>query len=233
MAKLTRPIAPKSEETTTATGVERVAELVRFLRDRISTHALPPHAPLREEALAQEFRTSRAYVREALSSLEERGLVERIPNLGARVAKFDIDAVIHTYQVREVLEGLCVRLATLNSKPSDWKALQGRFERARKIVEEQGSVEEYLAAIDEFRRRTMGLAGNPVLQDFQETMLDRTRMIIRRIAILPGRPAQGLAEHAAIVAAMIAGDADRAEILARANIRSAQQFVLRYKEFLL
>lgn len=215
------------------TGVERVAELVRALRGQIASNALPPSAPLREEALAQEFGASRSHVREALSSLEERGLVERIPNVGARVARLDIETVIHTYQVRELLEGLCIRLATLNSRPIDWKPIQVRFERARKAFEADGNVDEYLACIDEFRRRTMDLAGNPVLQDFLETMLDRTRMIIRRIAILPGRPAQGLSEHALIVAAMMAGDAERAEQLARANIRSAQETMLRYKDFLL
>ena len=216
-----------------ATGVERVAELVSALRGQIASNALPPSAPLREEALAQAFGTSRGNVREALSSLEQRGLVERIPNVGARVAPLDIETVVHTYQVREVLEGLCIRLATQNSRPADWKPLQARFERARKAFEAKGNVDDYLACIDEFRQLTMELAGNPVLRHFLETMLDRTRMIIRRIAILPGRPAQGLGEHAMIVAAMMAGDADRAEALAQANIRSARETMLRYKDFLL
>jgi DNA-binding GntR family transcriptional regulator len=222
----------RKEDGPAATGAERVAELVRLLRDRISSRAIEPLSPLREEALAQEFDTSRAYVREALSSLEQRGLVERIPKFGARVAKLEVEDAIHIYETREALEGQCVRLAVLKSKPSDWKSLQARFERAVTRFEMDGSVEDYLAAIDEFRLRTMERADNPVLRDCQEMMLDRSRLIIRRVAILPGRPRQGMQEHLAVMQGMVEGDADRAADLARENIRSALQFLLRYKSYL-
>ncbi|MCX7200997.1 MAG: GntR family transcriptional regulator [Burkholderiales bacterium] len=209
----------------------RVPDLVRLLRDRISTHTIAPATPLREAALAQEFFVSRAYVRDALSSLEERRLVERIPNVGARVVKIDLELAIKIYETREALESQSVRLATINSKPGDWKSFQTKFHQARQLFQANGSVEEYLCAINDFRQRCTELADNPVLLDFQEMMLDRTRMIIRRVAILPGRPAQGLAEHAALVTAMDAGDAEKAAQLARENIRSALQFLIRYKDF--
>ncbi len=231
MTKVTRrtPISKRSKAP--VTSALKVVDLVRLLRDRISTHAIAPSTPLREAALAQEFDVSRAYIREALSSLEERRLIERIPNVGARAVKLDLDLAIKIYETREALEGQCVRLATLNTKRSDWKSFQVMFQQARKQFESNESVEEYLVAIDAFRQRCMELADNPVLYDYQEMMLERTRMIIRRVAILPGRPEQGLAEHAELISAMMAGDAEKAAELARANIRSAAQFLVRYKDF--
>lgn len=214
------------------TGAGRVADLVRQLRDRISGHEILPGTPLREEALAQEFATSRASVREALSSLEERGLIERIPNIGARVTSLDFDMAVHIYETREALESQSVRLATLNSTSADWVDLHDRFAAARRDFEQDGGLEAYLAAIDAFRERTISLANNPVLLDFQEQMLDRTRKLIRRIAILPGRPEQGLSEHAALVTAIAAGDAEHAAQLARENIRSALKLMITYKDFL-
>jgi DNA-binding GntR family transcriptional regulator len=213
-------------------GPNRVTELVRLLRDRITVQALAPHTPLREEAIAQEFDTSRVYVREALSVLADRGLVERIPNIGARVAKLDLKSAIEIYQTREALESQTVRLATLNSKPSDWKTLVKEFESAKRQINKDGSIERYLSAIDSFRQLTMDLAGNSVIREFQEVMVDRTRLLIRKVAILPGRAEQGLAEHSATLSAITVGDADRAAELARKNIRSALSFIVRYKDFL-
>jgi DNA-binding GntR family transcriptional regulator len=64
-----------------------------------------------------------------------------------------------------------------------------------------------------------------------DSILENTRVIMRRVQILPGRAAAGLAEHRACVAAMRAGDADKAEQLRRANIRSAIAALKRFRSF--
>ena len=74
----------------------------------------PPGAKLREPDLAEEFGVASHRVRDALAALEQRGLVERIPNRGALVMRLDLSQVFYIYDLREVLEGLCARLATEN-----------------------------------------------------------------------------------------------------------------------
>ena len=44
-------------------------------------------------------------------ALAQRGLIQRIPNRGAVVARLDLSQVFEIYDVREMLEGLCERLA--------------------------------------------------------------------------------------------------------------------------
>ena len=82
------------------------------LRSDILTCRLAPGDDMREQELADEYGIPRAKVREVLATLEQRGLVERIPNRGAIVVKFDVSQIYEFYEVREVLEGLLVRLAT-------------------------------------------------------------------------------------------------------------------------
>jgi DNA-binding GntR family transcriptional regulator len=50
---------------------------------------------------------------------------------------------------------------------------------------------------------------------------------------LPGRTAQALIEHRAIIAALRSGDAESAEALRRQNIRSAVAHLKRYKTWVL
>lgn len=68
-------------------------ELHRSLADKILRHirtsALPEGAHLRESALAEQFGTSRPPVRNALTYLEQNGIVAKVPNKGFFVANAD------------------------------------------------------------------------------------------------------------------------------------------------
>lgn len=69
---------------------------------------------LKENALAIELGVSRTPVREALKQLELEGLVLLIPNKGASVIGFSKKDVKDIYEMRALLEGLCVKKAIEN-----------------------------------------------------------------------------------------------------------------------
>src|SRR5690606_14471945 len=92
-----------------------------ILRERIARRDIPPGAKLRELPLTRELGVSRARVREAFANLEQRGLVERIPNQGVTVITLTAAELFTIYDVFELLEGLCVRLAVQNSDPVTWQ----------------------------------------------------------------------------------------------------------------
>jgi len=207
--------------------------LLPALRERIARHTLPPGAKLLENDLAREFGVSRAKVRDAFGVLEQRGLIQRIPNRGAVVARLDLSQVFEIYAVREMLEGLCVRLAVERTRPSSWQDLVQVFGRPMETIVKRGEFEKYIANLDELRSRTLEAAGNGVLADMLDSINDKTREIQRRIIILPGRAAEGLEQHRAVLAAMRKGDAAGAEELRRANIRSSRAYLERYQSFVL
>jgi DNA-binding GntR family transcriptional regulator len=210
-----------------------MAAIVRALRERIAAHAVPPGAKLLEADLAREFGVSRARIRDAFVALEMLGVVERIPNRGAVVARLDLAQVFEIYDVREALEGLCVRLAVQNTTPEAWADLGVRFDAISEACLRNGEIGEYEAVYTEMRDRTLAAAGNSVLQGMLDSICEKTQVIMRRVMILPGRPEKGLAEHRAVLAAMRRGDAFEAERLRRANIRSAIEDLKRYQRFVL
>lgn len=211
------------------------ADVAQALRERIASHAIPPGAKLQEAVLAKEFGASRARVREALNELEFRGLIRRIPNRGAEVMRLDLTQVYEIYDAREALEGMAVRLATEKAPPETWQEWVERLAPggAMEQLLEKGDVEEYFLTYERLRRQIIEAAENPVLAGMLDSVLEKTRVIMRRVQILPGRAAAGLAEHRAFVAAMRAGDAEKAEQLRRANIRSAIQTLKRFQNFIL
>lgn len=210
-------------------------DIVQALRARISSHAIAPGAKLQEAVLAKEFGVSRTRVREALTELEFRGLIKRIPNRGAEVARLDLTQVFEIYDAREALEGMAVRLATEKAPPETWQEWVELLREGgpmQKLLD-KGDVEGYFVVYERMRRRIIDAAENPVLAGMLDSILEKTRVIMRRVQILPGRAAAGLAEHRAFITAMRAGDAERAEQLRRANIRSAIATLKRYQNFIL
>ena len=69
------------ERTTTPEGIYRV------LRAAILNGAVPPGGQLRERDIATELGVSRSPLREALTRLEEEGLIVKIPFRGAFVRR--------------------------------------------------------------------------------------------------------------------------------------------------
>lgn len=212
---------------------KRGIDLQKVLRERIARQEIAPGSKLREQELSKEFGVPRALVRESLCALEQRGLIERIPNRGAVVVRLDLSQVFEIYDLREVLEGLCARLATLNTSPESWQDLVDMFEGPMGEFVKQNDYESFLAGYGMFRRRLIEAAANPILAVMLDSIYEKTQAIIRRIIILPGRAEHGLSEHRAVLAAMRRGDADEAERLRRVNMRSGKDYLKRYQSFVL
>jgi DNA-binding GntR family transcriptional regulator len=212
---------------------KRSLDIQNILRERIAKQEIAPGAKLGESDLAEEFLVPRNIIREAFSGLEQRGLIERIPNRGAVVIRLDLSQVFEIYDAREVLEGLCARLATQNVSSDSWQDLVELFNGNMKHYIENHDYESFLAGYGLFRRRMLLAANNPVLTNMLDIVYEKTQAIIRRILILPGRAAIGLLEHQAVLNAMQSGNADLAEQLRKQNIRSAKDALRRYESFVL
>ena len=208
-------------------------DVLEVLRSRIADHDLSPGTKLRENDLAGEFGVSRARIREAFGALEQRGLIERIPNRGAVVTRLDAEQIYSLYDVREVLEALCVRLATENVPPETWQDMVALFGAPAEKAIEKGDLDTYTGNIDTFRRLIIEAAQNDVLAGLLDGLHERTRVLIRRLLLVPGRAKEGLKDHRAILAAMRRGDAAEAERLKRANIHAAKECFRRYQKYIL
>lgn len=221
-------------ETTWSTGDKDSGDrILGELRQRIANHNLPPGTPLREQDLATEFGVSRARIRDTFGILEERGLIERIPNRGAIVARLEPEKVDELFEVREVLEAQMVRLATEKAPKGNWDGLIELFGPAMQKKLAANDFDAYEDAIHRFRRQCIEAAENEVLSDLLDSLYDRTQVLIRRLILVPGRAQEGMRQHREILAAMRAGKAEKAERLKRDNIRSAREWFHDYRKYLL
>jgi len=214
-------------------GAPSVADIVQILRERIARQDVAPGAKLGEQELAAEFAVPRTRIREVLGVLESRGLIDRIPNRGAIVSRLELDHVFHLYDVRQVLEGLCVRLATENAPPETWDEFVELFGAPMEEFVKSRDFDAFIVVYERFRSRIIEWARNPMAARMLDSIYEKTNVIIRRIIILPGRALEGLSEHRAVVAAMRAGDAEQAERLKRLNLQNAKETLRRFQKYVL
>jgi DNA-binding GntR family transcriptional regulator len=196
--------------------VDRVYESVRT---RILDGSLERGARLRQEALAAELGVSRTPLREALRRLASEGLVELEPNRGARIPDLSRADMLSAYEARLALEPGAARLAAASR---DRDAL----ERMRAAIERHRRATTHIALFDANRAFHLALVDGA-----RNEHLSRVAGILwasRIGAVIYGKqdetPEQVAADaddHARIVEAVAAGDADRAERLVREHVGDA------------
>ncbi|HEY4252279.1 MAG TPA: GntR family transcriptional regulator [Roseomonas sp.] len=189
----------------------------------ISHGAIAPGSTVTEEGLAAGIFVSRTPLRDAIRRLETLGLLVREPSRGLRVAQLSMRDMLDLSMTREALEALFAASAAqrVARGEADPAQLRGIHERLR-AVQAIGDADLALAVGIDFHEELRGLADNrPARLLHQQVLLafERYRYLTRQA---PTRSENVLAEHAAILEAVEAGDAEAAEARMRSHISAGR-----------
>jgi DNA-binding GntR family transcriptional regulator len=183
-----------------------------LLLERIVAGHYRPGERLVELQLAREFGSSQAPVRDALRDLEQAGLVTIRPRRGSFVNDYHARAQHEIYAVRGALEEAAMRLALprLHQAPGIVaEHLDGMRQAAR-----SGDLEAMVHHSVWFHRVIMRASGNDLLLRMWESL--HVELHSRKTIVQPNVDMNGVAEsHAPILAAIVAGDVERACRLSR------------------
>jgi DNA-binding GntR family transcriptional regulator len=178
------------------------------------------------EDLALEFGTSRTPLREAIRRLQTEGLVTFEPHRGAIISDLSIEELIESYHIRAVLDGLATRLATENLSDEQLVELERLVDKAEQHlnVSHPGKFEVFNR---QFHEVIYQGARAPFLYDMVSNLYIKTSRQRHLSLRSPGRLAEVLAEHRAILNALLARDAEAAERCAREHHENTAQTLVR------
>lgn len=189
------------------------------IRQAIIDLRLHPGEPLREAAIAEQLGVSKTPIREALTRLEQEGLVEMVSFKGAVVSGYSPRDLEEIYELRALLEGAAVRTAADRASEETRDQLREVVERSREL-RDAGELAELAGLLGRFDQ----IVYDQVVNQRIRALIDNLRAHLTRIGNLtegiPGRVEASVEEHAAIVRAMMRRDADDAERLMRVHIWS-------------
>jgi DNA-binding GntR family transcriptional regulator len=185
------------------------AGLLESLRELINRGDLLPGARVPERTLCERFSVSRTPLRECLKVLAAEGLVELLPNRGARIASLGDDQMTHLFEVIAALEAEGGRLACARITPDAVAEIQGLHYRMYAHFL-RGELPEYFALNQAIHEAIMRAAGNPVLLATYASLAGRiTRARYMANRMHPDRWRQAMEEHGAILDALVARDGAR------------------------
>jgi DNA-binding GntR family transcriptional regulator len=177
-------------------------QVASHLRLRILSGQIEPGTPFREQVLAEEFGVSRGPIRDALLTLTKEGLLQGRPNVGVRVAEAPSPftrAVIVNLR-RDIESAALLHWFALRDPelPGRLDANLAEYQRACTSSEFGRVVELDMA----FHRLLVESADGGSLVDVWLPVILRMFLRYSRHRLL----VESFQEHAAIVAAMHAGD---------------------------
>lgn len=182
--------------------------IAQALTRAIVEHRLRPGAKLGEQKLADHFGVSRTLVRQALFQLTQSRLVTLEPARGAFVSTPSVQEAREVFAVRRMLESEMTRAFVAQVTPAKIKALRAHVaaERAALAGTDVGRRTELLG---DFHVRMAELMGNAVLAQLLGDLSSRCALIML-MHQSASAAAHSHEEHAQIVAALAARDAERA-----------------------
>jgi DNA-binding GntR family transcriptional regulator len=193
-------------------------QIFRALREAIFSGLLVPGTPMSETEVSEMFEVSRQPVREAFIKLVESGVLQVLPQRGTFVKKISPRRVREGRFIREAIEAAVARKAAVAITDPQLSDLADNL-RDQKVAAKVNDTSAFLALDERFHfliaQSIDCVAAWDTIQDIKAQM-DR----VRYLSLPDVSPLELIIrQHARIVSALKAHDADGAEEAMRAHLR--------------
>ncbi|MGU3361071.1 GntR family transcriptional regulator [Methylobacterium sp. M6A4_1b] len=194
-------------------------EVVDRMRDLIRSGELEPRARINESELTERFGISRTPLREAIKILATEGLLELLPNRGARVASLSQSEIEEMIEVIAGLEATAADLACRIITDAEIDRIS-RDHDAMVAAWRAGEEGVYFALNREIHEAIMRASRNATLGSIYDSLsgrIQRSRYAVHQTA---EQWEQSVAEHERMITLLRARDGEALAPLMRAHIRA-------------
>jgi len=202
-----------------------VEQVHKAILSEIAEGKLKAGSRIIQEQIAQELGVSRQPVQQSLVLLKNQGVLIDAPGRGLQVAPLNLELIRQMYEVRAVLEGLVFRKAAENFSETAKKRAEKLLAAGRQAVT-KASVRDLISADMAFHSFFYELADNPIITQSMETQWVNTQRVMGSVLLSADKPRDIWDEHEVMLGLVAAGEAAKAERLARNHIEEAAGFMI-------
>lgn len=189
----------------------------QYIKEMILTGELPPKADVSEKQLQEDLNISRTPVHEALKRLQDEGFVETYSRKGTFVTDVTMEIVRNLYETRLLIEPFITRNA-VDIAPRKWME-----DLRRRLMEEhpfqtREDIHAVMALDTELHTVIASYCSNNFLRESLRLVYEHDRRIRLKTDRNPSQVRFSQKEHVVILEAMLAGDKERTEQLAREHV---------------
>jgi DNA-binding GntR family transcriptional regulator len=209
----------------------RVYEALKELIGHMDIYSSKELIRLDERALGEQLGVSRTPVREAISRLEQEGIVQNIARRGAFLVRKNKQEVLDIVDVWAALESMAARLATSRASDEEIAQLRKNF-TSYDGEDARTHIDEYSDTNIEFHQTIINLAKSELISQMAGQLFFHMRAIRTSTIKDRDRVAQSVMDHTRIIEAIEARDAGHAEQLVRDHALDLAQHIERYVDHL-
>lgn len=187
------------------------------LRDMIVENELKPGERVDEKALCDLFEISRTPLREALKVLASEGLVELLPNRGARVTQMTEREIVEIFEVASCLERMAAELSAERATDKELADLR-RTHDSMVRYHDAGRRSDYFRLNHRIHNMLIQFARNSVLSEHHAVLMTRIRRARFQAIMSQERWDESVVEHEELTKALEARDGARAGEIMRAHV---------------
>ncbi len=207
-------MSPQSAPSTDLRGAKSLSpkalyvEVAELLRQRIFKRELEPGSWIDELRIAEEYGISRTPLREALKVLAAEGLVTMKVRRGAYVTEVSANDLADVYHLLSLLESDAAGVVAAKASDAQLTELQAlHTELEAAALPGTANTDAFFTVNERFHMRLLEIANNrwrdQMVADLRKVMkLNRHNSLLKT-----GRIGESLAEHRAVMAALLARDA--------------------------
>jgi DNA-binding GntR family transcriptional regulator len=199
-------------------------EVVERLRDLILSGELEPRSRVNEIALCERFGISRTPLREAIKLLAAEGLLELLPNRGARVTALSSQEIVDVLEVIAALEGSAGELACLHITAAEIEAIEV-LHTEMVAASRRKDTTLYFALNRQIHESIMAASRNSALQGVYATLSGRIQRARYSARKTPQQWADAISDHTLMIELLRSRDATALGALMRKHIRGKQVLI--------
>ena len=209
----------------------RVYEALKELIGHMDIYSNKELIRLDERALGEQLGVSRTPVREAISRLEQEGIVQNIARRGAFLVRKNKQEVLDIVDVWAALESMAARLATSRASDEEIAQLRKNF-TSYDGEDARTHIDEYSDTNIEFHQTIINLAKSELISQMAAQLFFHMRAIRTSTIKDRDRVAQSVMDHTRIIEAIEERDAYHAEQLVRDHALELAKHIERYVDYL-
>ena len=209
----------------------RVYEALRELIGHMDIYHSKDPIRLDERILAEQLGVSRTPVREAISRLEQEGLVQNIARRGSFVVRKTKQEILDIVDVWAALESMAARLATSRASDDEIAELRKNF-TSFDGEEARAHIDEYSDTNIDFHQTIIKLGKSELISQMADQLFFHMRAIRASTIRDRDRVMQSIMDHTRIIEAIEERDASHAEQLVRDHALELAKHIERYVDYL-
>jgi DNA-binding GntR family transcriptional regulator len=200
-------------------------EVAERLRELIRDGVLEPRARVNELELAERFGISRTPLREAIKILATEGLLDLLPNRGARVASISEHETDEVIEVVAGLEATAGELACRTITDEEVATIAAKHEAMLDAWRAEDNV-AYFKLNREIHEAYMAASRNRTLQGIYATLSGRIQRARYAAHKTPEQWQKAVREHEEMLEALRARDGARLGAVLREHIRGKKALIM-------